>query len=1277
MREEPPTPDRIISRVGGRFAALVAAGLLATIASPAQTVHASPLKAPVSPPSVGQSVLASEGPRVATPTAQSLILVPTSLAFGWLRPGDAQIPRQVVVRAGSDTLPAPTFYNQTITGPDAGDFYLTENVCIGQQPSCYLYVVFSPSSRVAGTRAASLLFFDDLPDSPQTVTLSGGVTSVGISVNPKQFNLGNVPTGTTTAPQTVTLSSNGTSPLYVSRAFFDHNPPEYKITSDLCTGKTVAPGSSCTISFTYSPLSPFPRNDELWILHDAGPSCAPLYVESCSVVRSSASPVGPWVGVFLFPYEFRGINVGTTRTSKIALSNLGNGDLVVRAVGITGPDSANFTIASQNCTTAPVRPDSSCDVYVTAAPTAVKSYGANLVFTDNTTTNDLIPLSMRGVNSSGTLSATSLDFGTVGLLTTTMRSFAITSNGPDPLSVRTITLSGANAIDFWLQNSCGDIAPNTSCTVTVAFSPRATGGTSRTATLTIQDSTGSRAVSLQGSVTGPSFAFSPSTLAFGIVTHGSPVTLIETVTNNGNEPMTILRITSNPEYKVSADGCTKVTVNVGQSCSFSVSLDPCCNSDRSAIVTIDAGLASASIPTTATGLAPYVPAVFLRFPDTPFRTASASQTFTFGNQGGADWKVTSISPVDTTNFSVVTGTDKCSGSVVPPGGTCSIGFVFSPTLPRPWESLMNINSNASLWPGDFKLEGTGIAPWAGMAPGFRFDARALGSSSTLLIPVRNIGTSSLHVTGVSFSSTPAGFSLDSQTCQNVPRSGPCNLIVRFAPSSNGPANSTMTLIDDELAPHSFNLSGYGGPPNVTAVIVNSGPTRGGTNVTIKGIGFTGVTAVNFGATPAAGFTFVSETQIAAVSPAHAAGVVDVTVTTSGGTSAATLADQFTYAQWSWYFQWFDMASPGMVNDNIHLLNSSTATANITVTMPGANAISVALAAGAQTYVSFGAGAIGGPVVVNADQQILASQRVQYYQTFNEVWAQSAAQASTTSYINWYDKASAGMFSDNIHLLNPGTASASVAVSLPGAPTETATVAPGAETYVTFPAGTIGGPVKVNSDQPVLASQRVGYKSSFNEVWAASAAQAGTTSYFNWYDKASPGMSNDNIHLLNPGASSSTVTVSVPGASPRTVTLLAGAQSYVTFPAGTIGGPVTVFSPNGPVLASQRVQYRDSFNEVWAASVALASKTSYLTWYDKASPGMDNDNVHLINPWSVSVSVTVSVAGATKIVTVPASGGTYLNFPGAIGGPVTVSSDQYVLASQRVQYYSSFNEVWAT
>ena len=52
-------------------------------------------------------------------------------------------------------------------------------------------------------------------------------------------------------------------------------------------------------------------------------------------------------------------------------------------------------------------------------------------------------------------------------------------------------------------------------------------------------------------------------------------------------------------------------------------------------------------------------------------------------------------------------------------------------------------------------------------------------------------------------------------------------------------------------------------------------------------------AVDFGTTPATSFTVVAATTITADDPAGS-GVVDVTVTTVGGTSPTSPADQFTY-----------------------------------------------------------------------------------------------------------------------------------------------------------------------------------------------------------------------------------------------------------------------------------------------------------------------------------------------------------------------------------------------
>ena len=498
-------------------------------------------------------------------------------------------------------------------------------------------------------------------------------------------------------------------------------------------------------------------------------------------------------------------------------------------------------------------------------------------------------------------------------------------------------------------------------------------------------------------------------------------------------------------------------------------------------------------------------------------------------------------------------------------------------------------------------------------------------------------------------------------------------------ASAGTFMVTMTVTDADGWSASLSTSVVVTPcvaPAVSGVFPTTGSTAGGTLVQINGANLREATAVKFGASTAAGYTITDGTQIVATSP-PGSGAVDITVTTICGTSAVSSADQYTYVTppvLTYYFQWFDLASPGMVGDNIHLLNLGTSTANITATMPGASPIIASLPAGAETHVTFGPGHIGGPVVVTADQPILASQRVQYFQSFNEVWAMTAAQATKVSYIQWFDRASPGMVGDNIHVLNPGSMTANVTISLPGATPISFGLAAGAEHYATFPPGHIGGPVTVTADVPVLASSRVQYYQTFNEVVARSATQATTTSYFNWFDRATGGMVGDNIHLLNPGSSTAHITVSLAGATTINVTLVAGAESYATFPAGHIGGPVTVTS-DVPVLASQRVQYFQSFNETPAASAAQAQTTSHVMWFDLASPGMVGDNIHILD-LGANANIAVSLPGASTIYfTLRTGAETYVSFPvGHIGGPVTIISDQPVLAAQRVQYYQTFNEV---
>ena len=83
------------------------------------------------------------------------------------------------------------------------------------------------------------------------------------------------------------------------------------------------------------------------------------------------------------------------------------------------------------------------------------------------------------------------------------------------------------------------------------------------------------------------------------------------------------------------------------------------------------------------------------------------------------------------------------------------------------------------------------------------------------------------------------------------------------------------------------------PPEVTGVSPGGGPKAGGTEVTITGSRFAAGATVSFGANAASSVKLNSANSITATAP-PGSGTVNVTVTTSDGTSEETPADLFSY-----------------------------------------------------------------------------------------------------------------------------------------------------------------------------------------------------------------------------------------------------------------------------------------------------------------------------------------------------------------------------------------------
>ena len=150
------------------------------------------------------------------------------------------------------------------------------------------------------------------------------------------------------------------------------------------------------------------------------------------------------------------------------------------------------------------------------------------------------------------------------------------------------------------------------------------------------------------------------------------------------------------------------------------------------------------------------------------------------------------------------------------------------------------------------------------------------------------GTDLTGATAVTFGGTPATtYNVDSAT--QITATAPAHTAgtVHVQVTTPGGA-SANTSADDYL---------YATPPTpaITGLNPSGGSTTGGTSVVISGTDLTGATAVTFGGTPATTYNVDSATQITATAPAHTAGTVHVQVTTPGGASANTSADDYLYA----------------------------------------------------------------------------------------------------------------------------------------------------------------------------------------------------------------------------------------------------------------------------------------------------------------------------------------------------------------------------------------------
>jgi hypothetical protein len=122
------------------------------------------------------------------------------------------------------------------------------------------------------------------------------------------------------------------------------------------------------------------------------------------------------------------------------------------------------------------------------------------------------------------------------------------------------------------------------------------------------------------------------------------------------------------------------------------------------------------------------------------------------------------------------------------------------------------------------------------------------------------------------------------TCPAQTNYGTYDLIVTV-----GGISSPNTIADN------VTYQSGGSAPVIGDVQPSSGPTTGGTAVTITGSNFTSPASVTFDGIAATSLVVVNSTKITAVTPAHAAGLVNVRVSTGAGADTDLYAFTYTTA----------------------------------------------------------------------------------------------------------------------------------------------------------------------------------------------------------------------------------------------------------------------------------------------------------------------------------------------------------------------------------------------
>jgi len=158
----------------------------------------------------------------------------------------------------------------TVSDLAASNGFTQTNTCNkGVKPGthCDIYVKFAPS--VGGITTGSLTLSDNTPSSPQTISLSGTATAIGLTPSALSFSARRV--GTKSSAKSVVVKNHGTNAVLISAiTLAGNNPKDFSFTTNC--GASLSPNATCSIAAKFVPTAKGIRKATINVFDDGGGS---------------------------------------------------------------------------------------------------------------------------------------------------------------------------------------------------------------------------------------------------------------------------------------------------------------------------------------------------------------------------------------------------------------------------------------------------------------------------------------------------------------------------------------------------------------------------------------------------------------------------------------------------------------------------------------------------------------------------------------------------------------------------------------------------------------------------------------------------------------------------------------------------------------------------------------------------------------------------------------------------------------------------------------------